>query len=106
MNSHLAKIYRQRFKQSGCKHKIVLGEILLPLKIILKSKFLQILIIVDFRPPPQRNTNGGSLLSLIDIDYESFVLLLGLAGAAAAYVLYQVAGIHISFKIALSEPER
>ena len=61
---------------------------------------LQILIFVDFRPPPKRNTNGGSILGLIDIDYESFVLLLGLAGAAAAYVLYQVAVGHISFKYA------
>ena len=42
-------------------------------------------------PPPQRNQGliSGQITDLIDIDYETLVLLLGVAGAGASWVLYQ-----------------
>ena len=46
--------------------------------------------LVLLRPPPQRqNGLSGQISSLIDIDYETLVLLLGVAGAGASWVLYQ-----------------
>ena len=46
---------------------------------------------VLLRPPPNTQNRGtlGSISELIDIDYETLVLLLGVAGAGASWVLYQ-----------------
>ena len=47
--------------------------------------------LVLLRPPPNNRNSGsiGSLTDLIDIDYETLVLLLGVAGAGASWALYQ-----------------
>ena len=43
------------------------------------------------RPPPSSRSRGGlsQISDLIDIDYETLILLLGVAGAGASWVLYQ-----------------
>ena len=43
------------------------------------------------RPPPSTRSRGGlgQISDLIDIDYETLILLLGVAGAGASWVLYQ-----------------
>ena len=47
--------------------------------------------LVLLRPPASSRNRGGlgSISELIDIDYETLVLLLGVAGAGASWVLYQ-----------------
>ena len=46
--------------------------------------------LVLLRPPPQRQGGiSGQISDLVDIDYETLVLLLGVAGAGASWVLYQ-----------------
>ena len=47
--------------------------------------------LVLLRPPPNTSNSGltGQLSDLVDIDYETLVLLLGVAGAGASWVLYQ-----------------
>ena len=47
--------------------------------------------VVLLRPPPSTRSRGGlsQISDLIDIDYETLVLLLGVAGAGASWVLYQ-----------------
>ena len=47
--------------------------------------------LVLLRPPPSLRNRGGlsSISDLIDIDYETLILLLGVAGAGASWVLYQ-----------------
>ena len=47
--------------------------------------------LVLLRPPASSKNRGGlgSISELIDIDYETLVLLLGVAGAGASWVLYQ-----------------
>jgi len=47
--------------------------------------------LVLLRPPPNNRNQGslGSITDLIDIDYETLVLLLGVAGAGASWALYQ-----------------
>ena len=46
---------------------------------------------VLLRPPPSTRSRGGlgQISDLIDIDYETLILLLGVAGAGASWVLYQ-----------------
>ena len=46
---------------------------------------------VLLRPPPSNRSRGGlgQISDLIDIDYETLILLLGVAGAGASWVLYQ-----------------
>ena len=47
-------------------------------------------MLVLLRPPPRRQPFGGLLSRYIDIDYETFIALLALAGAAAGFALNQV----------------
>lgn len=51
----------------------------------------QLFAVVLLRPPPSSRNRGGlgQLSDLIDIDYETLILLLGVAGAGASWVLYQ-----------------
>ena len=48
-------------------------------------------LVVLLRPPPSTRSRGGlgQISDLIDIDYETLILLLGVAGAGASWVLYQ-----------------
>jgi len=47
--------------------------------------------LVLLRPPARASSGGlGGALDGLDIDYDSYILLLGLAAAAGAYALYQI----------------
>ena len=47
--------------------------------------------LVLLRPPARPSSGGlGGALDGLDIDYDSYILLLGLAAAAGAYALYQI----------------
>ena len=57
-------------------------------------------MLVLLRPPPTRRPFGGLLTQFIDIDYETFIVLLGLAGAVAGYALNQVViNFHAYFSV-------
>ena len=47
--------------------------------------------LVLLRPPARASSGGlGGALDGLDIDYDSYILLIGLALAAGAYALYQI----------------
>ncbi len=50
-------------------------------------------MLVLIRPPPRRQPFDGLLSRYIDIDYETFIALLALAGGAAGFALNQVINI-------------
>ena len=67
------------------KTNVSTGNIFLFFKVTLD------ILVVLLRPPPSTRNRGGlgQISDLIDIDYETLILLLGVAGAGASWVLYQ-----------------